>query len=519
MRPAPHAYALLLSATLIAALLGLLEGLYAALGLSTGGGDAPASGGVLSAALVFLYASAPALLLGLGFGLVTAALFALWRGAAARGGEAVGARADISAFLLAVLTFAAALFISARLTQRADLRPALRAALLALGTPPLGLLALYLWATLRRLLARLDRRLRAPFSPILGLTALVFALSLLLTTFLREDAFEQRLNRWILAFAAIQIIGALMLTYALRGWRPTPLQRRHLHRGVALSGLLGLLALQDLAGHLNEDEAIKEALLNHTLTFRPLLDVTQPFFDRDLDGYAALFGGGDCDDEDPSVHPGAVEIPRNGVDDDCFDGDSPGAAPQAPPAAPLGRQHLRRRPNVILITIDSLRADHVGFLGYERPTTPHLDAYAARGVRFARAYAQAPQTKASVPSIFTGRYFSEVDRSPDLWARVHDENHTLAEAARDAGYFTAGVPSHRFFLPNYGLNQGFQRWDLTIVERYGQQIPHVIADEEVIDRAIDFLKSDDAQKGPFFLWIHCFNPHHFYQKHEKYDFG
>jgi len=280
--------------------------------------------------------------------------------------------------------------------------------------------------------------------------------------------------------------------------------------------------------HIDARSTIKQALLHETLVFQPLVLIAQPLFDSDGDGYAGLLGGGDCDDDDPAVHPGAREIPRNSLDDDCFGGDSPGtprppAAATEPPAAdpadgaaPAAR--LAVRPHIILITVDTARGDRMGYAGYDRPTTPTLDRLAHSGLRFTWAFSQASQTKASMPSMFTGRYYSEVERSPDLWATVHEQNTTLAERLKRAGYHTAGIPSHRFFLPGYGLDQGFTEWDLSIVRRFQKRIPHVISGHLVTDAALKWLgeRPDDP---PFFLWLHYIDPHHAYQDHADINFG
>ncbi len=463
--------------------------------------------------LLSLYAVTPILLLGLLFSGTVGGLLLLWsRGCRLPGESSV--KADLSAGLLAVTAFATLLFLATRL-MRAEIPQVERlAGYLTLFLLVDGLFSLSLWVLLRSRLAALDRQLGQYSSVVAGIIALLFGLSLLFTLFLRDgELFQSRLNRWILALlATLPLLGLLLSRYTLRhppgAWAQA---------GVLLLSLLLGISTIEMSLHLEDRPQVKMNLLEHSLICRPVLDLLQPLFDSDGDGYAGLLGGGDCDDHDPGVHPGAQEIPRNGVDEDCFEGDSPGR--------PQPQQRLRRgggwrrlkRPNLILITVDTLRADHLGYLGYERPTSPAIDALAERGLRFSHAYAQAPQTKGSMPSVFSGRYFSEVHRSPDLWPRIHSENLLLGEYFKRADYETAGIPSHRFFLPGYGLSQGFQHWDISVVERYGIKIPHVSADEEVIDRALHWLQERRSDL-PFLLWVHCFNPHHFYQKHKE-SFG
>ncbi|MCA9539043.1 MAG: sulfatase-like hydrolase/transferase [Myxococcales bacterium] len=474
-------------------------------------------------ALAGLYVAAPYTLVGLLLAFIVAALTAIGTRARRIGGtqsSETTRAADASAGLIAVLAFGSVLYVAAMLLLTKTHNRVVGGAALALATPVAGLAALYLWASLRLLFARLDERLRFPASAALGGALLVVALTALLASLAANEALAERLGGWGLGFLLAYPLLTLTLTALLRRVHPRRLSGGAIRRAVFVVAALNALAGADLVFHLEARAAVKRALLSETLVFEPLMVLGQPLFDADGDGYASLLGGGDCDDGDPAVNPGATEIPRNGVDDDCFGGDSPGTEAPAPPPPPVAAApHLVARPNLIWITIDTLRADHVGYLGYERPTTPNLDALARAGLRFTWAFAQGPQTKASIPSMFIGRYFSELDRTPDLWASIHPENITIAERLAAVGYHTAGVPCHRFFLPGYGLDQGFAEWDLDIVQAYQQRMPHVITGQIVTDKALQWLAGRPKDDPPFLLWLHYFDPHHFYQDHPDVDFG
>ena len=100
--------------------------------------------------------------------------------------------------------------------------------------------------------------------------------------------------------------------------------------------------------------------------------------DRDHDGFSPYFGGGDCDDHDPKRNPQAFDVPGNGIDEDCSGSDTPLPPPPPPPPAPP-KAKLPDDLNLILITVDTLRRD-CGFCGYDKDTTPNLDALAKKSV-------------------------------------------------------------------------------------------------------------------------------------------
>jgi arylsulfatase A-like enzyme/Flp pilus assembly protein TadD len=183
-------------------------------------------------------------------------------------------------------------------------------------------------------------------------------------------------------------------------------------------------------------------------------------------------------------------------------------ASAAPPAAP----------NVVFITIDTLRADHLGCYGNKQIQTPHIDALAANGVRFERAYTPVPVTLPSHTVIFTGTY--------PLFSGMHDfaanklgpNQTTLAAVLEKRGYATGAVIGSAVLDSRFGLNRGFdfyydhfdfsrlQESNLDAMERPG----NVVADV-----ALDWLSKNYHKK--FFLWMHLYDPHYPYRPPPPYS--
>lgn len=185
-----------------------------------------------------------------------------------------------------------------------------------------------------------------------------------------------------------------------------------------------------------------------------------------------------------------------------------------PVAASLEAGALRGA-NLLLVTIDTLRADALGAYGNGRRLTPRMDRLATEGVRFERAYAHAPMTLPSHASILTGAYpFAHGVR--DNGAFRLDESHvTLAEILRDAGYRNAAFVGAFVLDVRYGLGQGFDPYD----DYYGEQ-EQSDGFEFAQRRAPAVLAPAAAwieqQAGPWFAWVHLFDPHAPYDPPEPF---
>ncbi len=170
-------------------------------------------------------------------------------------------------------------------------------------------------------------------------------------------------------------------------------------------------------------------------------------------------------------------------------------------AAPSCRREPPR-PSVLLVTVDTLRADHLGCYGYERPTSPRLDALAAAGARMERALAPIPRTTQSLASLLTGRTTIR-HRVRSLHHRLDPAVPSMVERYAEAGYDTAAYVVLPYFRQDHGLAKGFDTFD-HFAETGGADLRA----EVPTDAALEWLRARGDR--PFFLWVHYRDPHYPY---------
>jgi arylsulfatase len=171
-----------------------------------------------------------------------------------------------------------------------------------------------------------------------------------------------------------------------------------------------------------------------------------------------------------------------------------------------------KRPAIIIITIDTLRVDHLGTYGYHRKTSPHIDQFAADALVFDNCFSHAPSTCSSIASIMSGFLPHETNVFGNQ--PLPSEVVTLPEILKEYGYKTVAVVSNYVLHKDKGYEQGFMIYDDTMENReLDRHVPERIA-EHTTARSIELLKQfhDDQ----LFLWIHYQDPHGPYTPPDRY---
>lgn len=230
--------------------------------------------------------------------------------------------------------------------------------------------------------------------------------------------------------------------------------------------------------------------------------------DRDGDGYASWLGGGDCDDGDPTMHPGALETLDDASDEDC-DGEALRNDPTAktltgrldgPPCE--SDFSLPPAAHVVLLVVDAARSDRLHGT-YSRDVMPELRALSEGAVWFSRCYSPHPSTAYALPALFTGlqtRWARDLMASQDV--RIPESRPLLQTELLSSGYLAAGIYGHFLAGHRHAMTRGMQ---VTRLRR------ETVNSSRVADDAIELIERVAASRQPLFLYAHFSDPHWEYE--------
>ncbi|MET0385745.1 MAG: sulfatase-like hydrolase/transferase [Polyangiales bacterium] len=265
-----------------------------------------------------------------------------------------------------------------------------------------------------------------------------------------------------------------------------------------------------------------------------VLNVSRRLVDFDRDGHAAFLGDNDCDPWNPRVHPGARDIPDNGIDENCILGDASGRRNHSELVPPA---HDPPPLDVVLITVDAFNPLHLGVYNPEsygpkgRNTSPNLDRWAKDATVFEHAYSPGGWTSIAVPSLLRGVYPRRLK-----WRRYYETNLNAMVDSRALGHLRAGEQAmHMFPLafqdPHPSIAEMMRRRGLATYAVTDDGISSMLQRGTGIERGFDAYRQVDAlpieqrddagtadyaikmlsgvaEDKRFFMWVHFFGTHY-----------
>ncbi|TXD34198.1 sulfatase-like hydrolase/transferase [Lujinxingia vulgaris] len=331
------------------------------------------------------------------------------------------------------------------------------------------------------------------------------------------------LSVWDTTTLQMGVAGVVLVPLLMWGMVKLPLESKVWRWGVpAVGAALALVCAALAPGWAVSSAAMRQA----TLRDAPLVSMIAP---RLVDvggegGDAFAFGdceeGEECDDDDVVVALTSSEHPaRRAVQLAVAAGDK----------AQIDRFEAIPEPpkNLVMILVDTLRQDHMGYAGYERPTTPRIDKLAEDATVFMDAYATSPHTPRSVPPLLFSNYASEMKwwGAQYNYPRVRPENVGMFEVLQEGGWRNQAFSSHFYFDERRNVHQGFERWDNEGALSIAESNDDIAAPRtwERLEPVIEQLGQERREKGdeaePFSLFVHFFEPHARWIGHKEYDFG
>jgi arylsulfatase A-like enzyme len=290
-------------------------------------------------------------------------------------------------------------------------------------------------------------------------------------------------------------------------------------RGKAITAIVLLLSIAAFVAYAHVAPPARKIVLSRMPYASATLSATHFVVDFDRDGWSPVLAGGDCNDFDKKINPAVRDVPDNGIDENCSGTDAHRVPPPQQPAftMPSG---LPSRPNFVLVQLDALRPDHVGFAGYGRPTTPNLDRFREHATWFSRTYTPGPSTRFAMAAMFTGQYLDKTPhvRGPGIRFELLPTP-TFASRLGEVGYARFGFTISYVVQHILGVGYGFESWE-TPWPADDWERSEVQSATLTTDAAMKKLGElpDDGSK-PYLLFLHYRCTHDPYVDKPKWNFG
>ncbi|HWB74365.1 MAG TPA: sulfatase-like hydrolase/transferase [Nannocystaceae bacterium] len=250
--------------------------------------------------------------------------------------------------------------------------------------------------------------------------------------------------------------------------------------------------------------AARALLLHRTQLATTIAAVGIGWLDGDGDGdLPPWLGGGDCDDDDSAIATSMPELPGNGVDDNCWAGDRAAVEPVRT------RVVDGPRPPIVLVTIDTVRADRLELLGSARPTMPLLNAYAQRGLVFERAYSPANHTFYSMTALLAGQATERMVVPGSGAVPKIRFVHWLPQRLHELGYYTVAINPPLVVDGKLAPEElRVDEVDLGPFDGGGKN--RSTTSKQIADDAVRRIEGWKDER-PLALWIHFMDPHAFHE--------